>query len=91
MLPIEHDVLKRGYDALDRWTALAPEMEELKAEAKAEGLWNLFLPAASGLSNAEYASCAEEMGRSLVSPFLLAIGCAQSCSCEPCAMRCALC
>ena len=39
-------------------------MGELKAEARASGLWNLFLPAVSGLSNAEYAPIAEEMGRS---------------------------
>jgi acyl-CoA dehydrogenase len=30
-------------------------MEELKAKAKARGLWNLFLPEVSGLTNLEYA------------------------------------
>ncbi|MFZ5747607.1 MAG: acyl-CoA dehydrogenase family protein [Pseudomonadota bacterium] len=55
-----------------RWRAL-PVVEELKEKAKAEGLWNLFLaPSAehdegdyrgAGLSNLEYAPCAEEMGR----------------------------
>ena len=30
-------------------------MEDLKAGAQAEGLWNLFLPGVSGLSNVEYA------------------------------------
>jgi acyl-CoA dehydrogenase len=42
-------------------------MEELKAKAKAEGLWNLFLPESelgAGLSNLEYAPLAEIMGRS---------------------------
>jgi acyl-CoA dehydrogenase len=36
---------------------------ELKARAKEQGLWNLFLPAESGLSNVEYAPLAELMGR----------------------------
>ncbi|MEZ5344268.1 MAG: acyl-CoA dehydrogenase family protein [Pyrinomonadaceae bacterium] len=38
-------------------------IEELKAEARREGLWNLFLPDASGLTNLEYAPLAEIMGR----------------------------
>ena len=43
-------------------------MEELKARAKAEGLWNLFLPhlkddGGMGLTNLEYAPLAEIMGR----------------------------
>jgi acyl-CoA dehydrogenase len=44
-----------------------PTMERLKAEARAEGLWNLFLPGhdGAGLSVLEYASCAEIMGRAL--------------------------
>jgi acyl-CoA dehydrogenase len=42
-----------------------PVMEELKAAARAEGLWNLFLPGGhgAGLSNLEYAPLAEIMGR----------------------------
>ncbi|HZI09039.1 MAG TPA: acyl-CoA dehydrogenase family protein [Myxococcus sp.] len=46
-------------------------MEELKARARAEGLWNLFLPDAklgAGLSTLEYAPLAEEMGRSFIAP-----------------------
>ncbi len=43
-----------------------PVMEELKAEARRRGLWNLFLPAYSGLSNVEYASIAEISGWSPV-------------------------
>jgi acyl-CoA dehydrogenase len=38
-------------------------VEELKERARAAGLWNLFLPAASGLSNVDYAPLAEAMGR----------------------------
>ena len=46
-------------------------MEDLKARAKAEGLWNLFLPDAklgAGLSVLEYAPLAEQMGRSFIAP-----------------------
>ena len=41
-----------------------PVIEELKADARALGLWNLFLPDVSGLSVAEYAPLAEITGRS---------------------------
>ncbi len=50
-----------------RWT-VAPEVRALKEKARAEGLWNLFLPEASGLSNVEYAPLAEEMGWSFLAP-----------------------
>jgi acyl-CoA dehydrogenase len=46
----------------DRWAPLEL-IERLKQEAKAAGLWNLFLPSESGLSNLEYAPLAEIMGR----------------------------
>lgn len=41
-------------------------VDELKAKARAEGLWNLFLPDkahGAGLTNLEYAPLAEQMGR----------------------------
>src|SRR6059058_1762372 len=41
-----------------------PIVEELKIEARSRGLWNLFLPDVSGLSNVDYAHLAEVMGRS---------------------------
>jgi acyl-CoA dehydrogenase len=41
-----------------------PIVEELKVEARSRGLWNLFLPDVSGLSNVDYAHLAEVMGRS---------------------------
>jgi acyl-CoA dehydrogenase len=53
-----------------RWKPL-PQMEQWKARAKAEGLWNLFLPDATlgaGLSTLEYAPIAEETGRSFLAP-----------------------
>jgi acyl-CoA dehydrogenase len=46
----------------DRWNPLRL-IEELKGNAKAEHLWNLFLPELSGLSNLDYAPLAEMMGR----------------------------
>lgn len=46
----------------DRWQPLEL-IEDLKQKAKAAGLWNLFLPDVSGLTNLEYASLAELMGR----------------------------
>lgn len=39
-----------------------PVVEELKKVAKAQGLWNLFLPPESGLTNLEYAPLAELTG-----------------------------
>jgi acyl-CoA dehydrogenase len=52
-----------------------PVIEELKARARAAGLWNLFLPKVSGLSNLQYAPLAEITGRS---PYLApeALNCA---------------
>ena len=49
----------------NRWQA-PPILEELKAKARAAGLWNLFLPKTDhhdGLSNVEYAPLCEIMGR----------------------------
>jgi len=60
----------------ERWKVL-PVVEELKSKARAEGLWNLFMPPSQGadsaddsfhfdgpaLTNLQYAFCAEEMGR----------------------------
>jgi acyl-CoA dehydrogenase len=51
--------------ARNRWQ-VPPIVEELKPKARAEGLWNLFLPASdhgAGLSNLDYAPLCEVMGR----------------------------
>jgi acyl-CoA dehydrogenase len=54
----------------ERWKVL-PLLEDLKAKARAEGLWNLFLPESdlgAGLTNLEYAPLCEMMGRIPWSP-----------------------
>ena len=54
-----------------RWT-IPPVMDELKAKAKGEGLWNLFLPKGhhpdAQLTNVEYGQICEIMGRSPIGP-----------------------
>jgi acyl-CoA dehydrogenase len=47
-----------------------PRLVEIRKKAKAEGLWNLFLPGkhGAGLTNWEYGILCEEMGRSLIAP-----------------------
>jgi acyl-CoA dehydrogenase len=50
-----------------------PVVEELKPKARAEGLWNLFLPDSehgAGLTNLEYSPLCEIMGRSHLAPEL---------------------
>src|SRR5579883_3224019 len=66
------EVYARQQNEGPRWKII-PILEELKAKAKAEGLWNLFLPPSpthdegdyhgAGLTNLDYALCAEQMGR----------------------------
>ena len=61
------ETAERKYGADWRTWRVDPKVEALKARARAEGLWNLFLPdpeLGAGLSNVEYASLAEEMGKS---------------------------
>jgi acyl-CoA dehydrogenase len=51
----------------DRWAwSTVPVLQELRAEARARGLWNLFLPGehGAGLTNLQYAPLAEITGRS---------------------------
>ena len=68
---VTYDAQMEAFGA-NRWQVV-PVLEELKAKAKKAGLWNLFLPHDSlppdspykgaGLTNLEYALCAEQMGR----------------------------
>src|SRR3569832_2693666 len=55
-----------------RWKSVPQIIEDLKPKARAEGLWNLFMNPperdteeyrGAGLTNLEYALCAEELGR----------------------------
>ena len=75
VLPAEAKWAAEVYAAADPW--LMPHsavMEGLKQEAQRRGLWNLFLPGVSGLSQAEYARFAEVMGRSLIA--------SEACNCD---------
>jgi acyl-CoA dehydrogenase len=68
--PGERVYLEQHAAASDRWS-IPPVMEEMKARARAAGLWNLFLPESeygAGLKNREYAPLCETMGRSLIAP-----------------------
>ncbi|MGD8316928.1 MAG: acyl-CoA dehydrogenase family protein [Myxococcales bacterium] len=59
-----------GTDDWRKWK-IPPILEELKAEAKELGLWNLFLPDeryGAGLDNRDYAPIAEITGRSFLAP-----------------------
>jgi acyl-CoA dehydrogenase len=70
LVPIERD-LHRAIAAQapggdHRQWRVPPELEEIRAKARAEGLWNLFLPdekLGAGLSLLDYAPLAEETGR----------------------------
>ncbi|MEO7071383.1 MAG: acyl-CoA dehydrogenase family protein [Nostocoides sp.] len=77
------EVARRRAAGEDPWV-VHPLVDQLKTRARAEGLWNLFLPAGhegpyavqfgtdggAGLSNVDYAPVAEAMGRSPLAPLL---------------------
>ena len=78
------DIEARRARGEDPWPP-HPLIGELQQRARAEGLWNLFLPAGqgdayaarfgtdggAGLSNLDYAPVAEQMGRSLLAPLVM--------------------
>ena len=75
ILPAEAQYFEelRALNPDGNWRAwqVHPLIEALKARARSEGLWNLFLPDPAhgpGLSTLEYAPIAEETGRSLMAP-----------------------
>ncbi len=59
-----YDEQRAELTAAGKPNVVPPVIEELKDEAKSRGLWNLFLPDVSGLSNVDYAHLAEITGRS---------------------------
>ena len=63
---------QRYHDEIEQERWSPPQIvEELKTKARAEGLWNLFLPddeLGAGLTNLEYAPLCEIMGRSPLAP-----------------------
>jgi acyl-CoA dehydrogenase len=68
--PAERVFEQQIEEAPSRWQ-IPPIMEALKKKARAEGLWNLFLPESemgAGLTNLEYAPLCEIMGRSPIAP-----------------------
>src|SRR3989441_2594902 len=70
VLPNEAVYAQQLESGTSRWT-IPPVMEELKAKARREGLWNLFLPDGEygpGLTNLEYAPLCELMGKSPIAP-----------------------
>ncbi|XP_041817371.1 acyl-CoA dehydrogenase family member 11 [Chelmon rostratus] len=70
VLPAQEEVAEyysKHAQSPQRWHT--PQMiEDLKEKAREAGLWNLFLPAVSGLSQLDYAYIAEETGRCLFAP-----------------------
>lgn len=65
VFPAESDYERYRHEAGPDDHTVPPIIEELKIKAKERGLWNLFLPAESGLTNLEYAPLAELTGWSL--------------------------
>lgn len=68
--PIEREFHRQIDESEDRWQPPAM-LEPLKAKAREAGLWNLFLPESelgAGLSNLEYATLCEIMGRVIFAP-----------------------
>ena len=66
--PAEPTFFEQRAEMDDRWSS-PPIVEELKAAARAQGLWNLFLPRTheygAGLTNVQYAPLAEITGRAV--------------------------
>ncbi len=69
VFPVEHLYREQVHGSGDPATRCRtpPVLQQLKAKAREQGLWNLFLPGGhgAGLSNLDYAPLAESMGRVL--------------------------
>jgi acyl-CoA dehydrogenase len=62
VLPSEAEYLRARHGAGTSGHELPEVVERLKVQARAAGLWNLFLPSESGLTQLEYAPIAELSG-----------------------------
>lgn len=68
LIPLERTLMERGF------VAMVPELETVRAEAKARGLWAPFLPVAlggQGLSLLEYGHVSEALGRTPLGHYAL--------------------
>jgi acyl-CoA dehydrogenase len=65
VFPAEHGYEEYRDRVGPKDSTVPPVIEQLKREARARGLWNLFLPAESGISQLDYAGLAEITGWSL--------------------------
>jgi len=68
--PLFHEELEKNRRGGNPWQ-VSQVIEELKRKARAQNLWNLFLPHSehgAGLTNLEYAPLCEIMGRSHIAP-----------------------
>jgi acyl-CoA dehydrogenase len=68
--PLFHEELEKNRRGGNPWQ-VSQVIEELKLKARAQNLWNLFLPHSehgAGLTNLEYAPLCEIMGRSHIAP-----------------------
>src|ERR671920_2318586 len=73
LYPVELEALQALDDEVGPGVPYPRVLVELRERARAEGLWNLFLPDAEhgpGLSNLDYGLLCEDMGRNLVAPFV---------------------
>ncbi|WP_076862105.1 acyl-CoA dehydrogenase family protein [Bradyrhizobium mercantei] len=72
--PISAEIEKLPENAADRWSFTPAHLElieKAKSKAKAEGLWNFFLPNAhtgEGMKNLDFAYIAAELGKDLLAP-----------------------
>ncbi len=70
--PVTHEFHRLGENRADRWSWAPGQLELLdtvKDKAKANGLWNFFLPddeTGQGLSNLDYAYIAAELGKNSI-------------------------
>ena len=73
LYPVEMEALQALDDEVGPGVPYPRILVELRERAKADGLWNLFLPGeehGAGLTNWEYGMLCEEMGKSLISPMV---------------------